>query len=99
MTWPDGAAAHDPQRGARLYLQLPAAASCVSCHGPDPSQNRNNLLFAADRPAALQKALNGVGVMGYLKSVLGDPDVADIAAYLGRVVAEATTDAPIALWP
>jgi len=71
----------------------------VSCHGPDPSQNRNNLLLAADRPAALQKALNSVGVMGYLKSVLSDSDVADIAAYLGRVVAVATADAPIALWP
>jgi len=99
LTWPYCAAAQDAQRGARLYLQLPAVASCVSCHGPDPSQNRNNLLFAADRPAALQKALNGVGVMGYLKSVLSDTDVADIAAYLGGVVAVATANAPIALWP
>jgi len=30
--------------------------------------------------------------MGYLKSVLSDTDVADIAAYLGRVVAVATEE-------
>lgn len=42
-------AGQDATRDAAIYLQLPAGqASCVSCHGPDPTQNRNRLLFAAD---------------------------------------------------
>lgn len=94
------AAAQDAVRGAQLYLQLPAGvASCVSCHGPDPSQNRNELLRAANNPRALQKALNAIGAMGYLKTVLGDADVADLSAYLGRVVVLVAADAPLSLWP
>jgi mono/diheme cytochrome c family protein len=45
---PRPVAAQDAVRGAGLYLQLPGnLASCVSCHGPDPAANRNNLLRAA----------------------------------------------------
>ena len=78
--------AQDANRGAQLYLRLTGGVqSCVSCHGPDPTQGRNNILRAADNPAALQKALNTVGVMGYLKAALGEGDVADLSAYLGRV--------------
>jgi cytochrome c553 len=94
------AAAQDAARGAQLYLQLPSQApSCVSCHGPDPTQNRNNILRAADRPAALQRALNTVGVMGYLRDSLDDQRLADLAAYLGRVAVVAAPDAAVALWP
>ncbi|HEU4458589.1 MAG TPA: choice-of-anchor D domain-containing protein [Methylibium sp.] len=93
------ALAQDAVRGAQLYLQLPGAASCVSCHGPDPSQGRNNLLRAADQPSALQRALGTVGVMGYLKPLLADADVADLAAYLGAVAAAASPAAPAVLWP
>ena len=94
------AAGQDTARGAALYLQLPAGqASCVSCHGPDPTQNRNRLLFAADRPDALRRALGTVGVMGYLGSVLSDADVADLAAYLGRVLVVASDGAELVLWP
>lgn len=94
------ATAQDAARGAGLYLRLPeGVASCVSCHGPDPSQNRNRLLFAADRPDALLRALNTVAAMGYLRSTLSDTDVADLAAYLGRVLVTASDDAGIALWP
>lgn len=63
--------AQDALRGARQYLRLDAGVpSCLTCHGPDPAQGRNNLLRAADNPAALQKALNAVGAMGFLKGVL-----------------------------
>lgn len=97
---PGAAQAQDAVRGAQLYLQLPAGLpSCVSCHGPDPSANRNNLLNAADRPATLLKALNAIGVMGYLKPTLSDVDVADLAAYLGRVLLVADPAAAVSLWP
>jgi cytochrome c553 len=92
--------AQDASRGAQLYVQLPsAAASCVSCHGPDPTQNRNNILRAADRPATLLRTLNTVGVMGYLRDSLDDAAIADLAAYLARVAVVAAPDAPVALWP
>jgi mono/diheme cytochrome c family protein len=51
---PAPAEAQDAVRGAALYLQLPGnLASCVSCHGPDPAANRNNLLRAAGQPLVL----------------------------------------------
>jgi cytochrome c553 len=99
MTLSAQASAQDASRGAQLYLQLPSAASCVSCHGPDPSQGRNNLLIAAGQPQNLQQALNTVGAMGYLKPLLADADVRDIAAYLGAVQRAAGADSPVALWP
>ncbi len=93
------ASAQDAARGAQRYLQLPDAPSCVSCHGPDPSQGRNNLLRAADNPQAIRKALTTVGVMGYLDVHLTEQDIADIAAYLGRVIVVADPASSIALWP
>ena len=91
--------AQDAMRGAGLYLQLPGnLASCVSCHGPDPAANRNNLLRAAGQPVILLKTLNAVGVMGYLKLALSDPDIADLSAYLDTV-ARAATDASRSVWP
>jgi cytochrome c553 len=99
LAWCSAATAQDADRGAGLYLQLPNVASCVSCHGPDVLANRNGFLRAADNPLALQKALNGVGVMGYLKSVLGEAEVADLAAFLGRVAPLAHPDAALQVWP
>lgn len=94
------ALAQDAGRGAQLYLQLPGQTpSCVSCHGPDPTQNRNNILRAADRPTTLLRALNTVGVMGYLRDALDDAAIADLAAYLARVAVVAAPDAAVALWP
>jgi cytochrome c553 len=97
--WVPTATAQNADRGAGLYLQLPTVASCVSCHGPDVLANRNSFLRAADNPLALQKALNGVGVMGYLKSVLADADVADLSAFLGRVAPLANPDSTLQVWP
>jgi cytochrome c553 len=93
-------AAGDALRGAALYLQLPGGGSgCVACHGPDPAQNRNNLLRAADQPAALLRVLNTVSAMGFLRPQLSDADVADLSAYLGRVLLIAAPTAAVALWP
>lgn len=94
------AQAQDALRGAQLYLRLAGGVpSCVGCHGHDPTQGRNNMLRAADDPTALLKALNAVGPMGYLKSVLRPEDVADLSAYLGRVRAAANPQGPVAAWP
>ena len=93
------ALAADAERGAQVFLQLPDdTPSCVSCHGADPAASRNNLLRAADQPLVLQKTLGAVSAMGYLKPLLTDADVADLAAYLGTVarVRAATT---LAVWP
>lgn len=93
------AGAQDAARGSGLYLQLPGGlAACVSCHGPDPAANRNNLLRAAGQPVVLLKALNAIGVMGYLKSELSDADIADLAAYLDTVT-RAANDASSTVWP
>lgn len=93
-------AAGDATRGAALYLQLPGmSTSCVGCHGPDPAANRNNLLRAADQPAALVKALNTVSAMGFLRDALDEARIADLSAYLGSVRSVAAADAPLALWP
>ena len=94
------AVAQDASRGAQLYVQLPSEApSCVSCHGPDPTQNRNNILRAAGQPSTLLRTLNTVGAMGYLRDSLNDASIADLAAYLARVVVVASPDATVALWP
>ena len=38
----------DAAEGARLYVRTAQeGASCVSCHGPDPATNPNNILRAA----------------------------------------------------
>lgn len=57
------------------------------------------MLRAADDPAALLKALNAVGPMGYLKGVLGTPEIADLAAHVGRVRAAANPQGPVVYWP
>lgn len=93
------AAAQDAERGAQLYMRLPSAPSCFSCHGPDPAAGRNNILSAANAPLALQKALTNVGAMGFLKPLLSATDVADVAAFLGTVNQIAGPAAPFAAWP
>lgn len=94
------AGAADAARGAYLYLQTDnGLRSCVACHGPDPGQNRNNLLRAADQPNALTRALSTVGVMGYLGSELSDADRADVSAYLLSVARLNAPDAALRVWP
>ena len=91
--------AADAGRGAQLYLQGPADVPlCVSCHGADPAVSRNNLLRAADQPTGLLKTLGTVSAMGYLRPLLSETDIADLAAYLGQVARAQA--APLAeAWP
>lgn len=82
------AQAADALRGKTLYASTPGGTSCAnsSCHGPNPSQNRNRVLRGANSPSTIQNAINNnTGGMGiYRNNVLTTVDVADIAAYLGN---------------
>lgn len=95
-----GSHAADAARGAQLYMRTDAdTRSCVSCHGPDPGQNPNNILRAADSPDTLTKVLNTVSQMGFLRSQLSDADRADIAAFLGSVTRLNAAATGIRAWP
>jgi cytochrome c553 len=90
----------DPSRGASLYLGLPGGEpSCVECHGPDPGQNRNRLLFAAQGPAAISLAITKAAPMGYLRELLSEADRADLSAYLAQVNNQAQDEAETVVWP
>jgi hypothetical protein len=97
---PLSAASQDAVRGAGLYLRTDSdERSCFGCHGPDPSQGRNNILLAAGNPTALDKALVNVGAMGYLGQLLAPADRLDIAAYLDGVAWLHTAGAALQAWP
>jgi hypothetical protein len=88
----------DAGRGAALYLQLPGGQpSCVECHGPDPLGNRNRLLNAAGGPLFISEAINKAAAMGYLDSLLGPRERADLSAYLARV--NELEGARVEIWP
>ena len=90
--------APDAGRGAALYLQLPGGQpSCVECHGPDPLGNRNRLLNAAGGPLFISEAINKAAAMGYLDSLLGARERADLSAYLARV--NELESARVEIWP
>ena len=94
------AAAQDAARGAALYLRLADdTRSCVSCHGPDPGTNQNNILRAADSPDTLVKVMNTVAPMGFLRSLLSDADRADVAAFLGTIARLNAPGSPLRAWP
>lgn len=87
-------------RGAELYMRTDFdIRSCVSCHGPDPGTNHNNILRAADQPVTLTKVLNTVGAMAFLGSQLSDPDRADITAFLGSITRLNAPGAGLRMWP
>jgi mono/diheme cytochrome c family protein len=70
------AAVASAANGKLLY-----ATSCGGCHGPAAS-NGFNVLAGANSPATIRAAINrNRGGMGSLSSI-GDPELADIAAYL-----------------
>ncbi|RZJ26249.1 MAG: cytochrome c [Haliea sp.] len=95
-----GSHAADAARGAQLYMRTDAdIRSCVSCHGPDPGTNHNNILRAADNPDTLTKVLNTVSQMGFLRSQLSDTDRADITAFLGTINRLNAPGAALRMWP
>jgi len=94
------ATAQDAANGAMLYMRLSSdTRACVACHGPDPGQNHNNILRAADDPAALTRVLNTVSAMGFLRSRLSDSDITDVSAFLGTVTRLNAPSSPLRLWP
>ena len=94
------AAAQDAVQGATLYMRLANdTQACVSCHGPDPGVNHNNILRAADRPDTLVKVINAVSAMGFLRSQLTPADQADVTAFLGNVVRINDPTAALRVWP
>ncbi len=95
-----GVVAQNAANGAMLYMRLSSdTRACVSCHGPDPGQNHNNILRAADDPAALTRVLNTVSAMGFLRSRLSDSDIADVSAFLGTATRLNAPASPLRLWP
>lgn len=96
----NGVSAQDAAQGAKLYMRLANDSwSCVSCHGPDPGANRNNILRAADRPETLVKVMNTVSAMGFLSSQLTEVDRADVTAFLGNIVRVNDPSAALRVWP
>ena len=94
------ALAQDAVQGAMLYMRLANdTRSCVSCHGPDPGMNHNNILRAANGPDTLVKVMNTVSAMGFLSSQLTPADRADVTAFLGNVVRMNDAAAPVRVWP
>lgn len=93
------ALAQTPERGARLYVGLPdGEGSCVECHGPDPSLNRNRLLNAAQGPTALTLAIGRAAPMGYLGALLDSTARADVSAWLAQVNAQ-LDGSGVQVWP
>ncbi len=90
----------DVAQGAMLYMRLANdTRSCVSCHGPDPGQNPNNILRAADNAGTLAKVMNTVSAMGFLSSQLTETDRVNVTAFLGNVVRINTPSSPVRVWP
>ena len=79
-------AAGDPMRGYQLYHETPGGRSCSNsaCHGSNPSDNRNNVLLAANNPQAIADAIAAnKGGMGFYADILTQTDLNDLAAYIG----------------
>jgi cytochrome c553 len=88
------AQAQDAARGDALYRALPGnpgVGSCISCHG-EPVNNRNSVLRGGVGAALISRTITAVGAMGYLRQVLTDADLGDIAAYLASIVPAGAID-------
>jgi hypothetical protein len=69
------AVAQNVANGQSLYMGI-----CRACHGFPPSGGPDR---AGGNPALIQNAINGrVPAMGFLRGILGNQDIADIAAWL-----------------
>lgn len=81
----------DPVRGARLFANTPRVGEliCADCHGEMPTvDNFGNIWSGRNAMALIQRAVSmNTGGMGYLASLYGPSEFADIAAYLGNTPA------------
>jgi cytochrome c553 len=68
------AVAADPNRGKMLW-----DANCAVCHGPTPDAQRKARGSTAD---ALSLAINNIGSMRFLRPLLSQTDLEDLAAYI-----------------
>lgn len=72
------AAAQSASNGQQLY-----GAYCLACHGSPPAGGPER---AAGNPSIIRNAINGgVPAMSFLRSVVTDADITDIAAYLAQL--------------
>ena len=93
------ALAQDINAGKVVYTtpQVTGQLSCSAgaCHTPNPLNNQNKILRAADNPGAIGIALNSVVQMAFLRGKLTTQQFVDVAAYIGNPGA-ATAAAPVA---
>jgi mono/diheme cytochrome c family protein len=84
------AGAQDTLEGKRLYHDVGrlrgTGVSCVDCHGGLPGA-LHGLPKAADRPAAIDYAINAIPQMAPLRGRLSPVDLANLAAYIARPAA------------
>ncbi|HSV71348.1 MAG TPA: choice-of-anchor D domain-containing protein [Methylibium sp.] len=78
----------DALRGRLIYRELPGTdgspGSCISCHGPNPTDNVSGILIAANNPEPIFRAIQAnTGGMGYLGGYLDTTALIDLALYLG----------------
>ena len=85
------AQAQNISNGRALYLNGPPslggiACSNSGCHGPNPSNNANSILSAANNPGAISAMIEqpGRSGMGVFRGVLTANDLADIAAFIAN---------------
>ena len=82
------ARAQDALRGKALYANTngaPISCADANCHGPNPTQNKSNVLKGANNAAVIQTAIaSKVGEMRFLSAYVSNQDALDIAAYLGN---------------
>ena len=83
--------AQDVNAGKLVYTtpQVQGQLSCSAgaCHTPNPLNNQNKILKAADNPGAIGVALNNVSQMAFLKGRLVTQQFIDVAAYIGNPAA------------
>ena len=90
--------AQDINAGKLVYT-TPAVSGQLSCsagacHTPNPANNQNRILKAADDPGAIGVAINTVTQMAFLRGTLTATQLIDVAAYIGNP--GAATGSPIA---
>lgn len=83
--------AANPVSGKMLYENTngsPLSCANVSCHGPNPSANNNNIRTAANAPNAILNAISsnkgGMGFLGNAPYTVTALQAADIAAYIAN---------------
>ncbi len=98
MLLPAEVLAQDINNGKTLYntpfVSGQLSCSAGACHTPNPLNNQNRILLAADSPGTIGAAINTITQMAFMKTHVTGAQLADIAAYIGNP--GAATSAPIA---